>query len=32
MRRALERIAGTEGLSPDLFEVATKSLADDEVG
>jgi len=26
MRAALERIVGTEGLSPDVFEIATKSL------
>ncbi len=26
MRAALERIAGTEGLSPDVYEIATKTL------
>jgi hypothetical protein len=29
MRAALKRIVGTEGLSPDVFEIATKSLGKD---
>jgi hypothetical protein len=27
MQAALQRIAGTEGLSPDVYEIATKTLA-----